>query len=73
MATFETIRPAPFGAVTFFRIVNFLDNLRMSVTEWNTKRLTRNSLNKLTVRELEDIGLTLGDINEFTAPGFRRF
>ncbi|WP_305969888.1 MULTISPECIES: DUF1127 domain-containing protein [unclassified Mameliella] len=32
--------------------------------EWNDARLTRNSLSALTDRELEDIGLHRGDIDE---------
>lgn len=33
-----------------------------AVAAWNDARLTRNSLNKLSVRELDDIGLVRGDI-----------
>ncbi|MCF2869756.1 DUF1127 domain-containing protein [Octadecabacter sp. G9-8] len=29
---------------------------------WNDARMTRNSLNRLSVRELDDIGLVRGDI-----------
>jgi len=29
---------------------------------WNDRRMTRNSLNKLSARELDDIGLVRGDI-----------
>lgn len=29
---------------------------------WNDARMTRNSLNKLSMRELDDIGLVRGDI-----------
>ncbi|HCP80302.1 MAG TPA: hypothetical protein DIT67_01455 [Octadecabacter sp.] len=31
---------------------------------WNDRRMTRNSLNKLSNRELDDIGLVRGDIEE---------
>ncbi|MDC1297520.1 DUF1127 domain-containing protein, partial [Octadecabacter sp.] len=30
--------------------------------DWNDARMTRNSLNKLSARELDDIGLMRGDI-----------
>ncbi len=33
-----------------------------SVVSWNDARMTRNSLSKLTTRELDDIGLVRGDI-----------
>lgn len=33
-----------------------------TVVSWNDRRMTRNSLNKLTARELDDIGLVRGDI-----------
>ena len=35
-----------------------------SIVAWNDRRLTRNSLNKLTARELDDIGLVRGDIED---------
>lgn len=33
-----------------------------SLVSWNDTRMTRNSLSKLTTRELDDIGLVRGDI-----------
>jgi uncharacterized protein YjiS (DUF1127 family) len=33
-----------------------------AVVSWNDCRMTRNSLSKLTTRELDDIGLVRGDI-----------
>ncbi len=62
MATFETTRPAPFGAVTTFRMTSALDNMRLSLVEWNQKRSTRTALSKLSDRELSDIGMSRGDI-----------
>lgn len=35
-----------------------------AVIAWNDKRVTRNALSALSSRELEDIGLTRGDIYE---------
>lgn len=31
--------------------------------DWNDRRMTRNALNALTTKELDDIGLSRGDIN----------
>lgn len=39
-----------------------LSSLIGSVAAWNDARMTRNSLNKLSARELDDIGLVRGDI-----------
>jgi uncharacterized protein YjiS (DUF1127 family) len=63
MATFETTRPAPFGAETVYRMVSTLDNLRITLVDWNNRRITRNALSRLSVRDLADIGLTVADVD----------
>jgi len=35
-----------------------------TLVSWNDARMTRKSLNKLTARELDDIGLVRGDIED---------
>ena len=40
-----------------------------AVTAWNDARITKNALGRLTDRELDDIGLTRGDIEQ-VARGF---
>jgi uncharacterized protein YjiS (DUF1127 family) len=62
MAAVETTRPAPFGAITTYRAVNGLSNVLAAFAAWNDARVTRNALNKLSDRELDDIGLCRGDI-----------
>lgn len=62
MAATEMTRPAPFGAITTYRFVQFADAAITAIKTWNDARLTRNALNKLTNRELDDIGLCRGDI-----------
>ncbi len=37
--------------------------LAAALSRWNDARLTRNALNRLSDRELEDIGLSRGDID----------
>ena len=37
--------------------------LMAALSVWNDARVTRNALNRLTDRELDDIGLTRGDID----------
>jgi uncharacterized protein YjiS (DUF1127 family) len=61
MALFETARPVTghtFGA----RIASFLPNLFGSVVDAYDRFQTRKALNKLSNRELEDIGLVRADI-----------
>ncbi|WP_022704419.1 DUF1127 domain-containing protein [Pseudorhodobacter ferrugineus] len=62
MAAFETTRTAPFGAIATYSVVRFFSNVATDVTAWNDARVTRNALGKLSDRELDDIGLTRGDI-----------
>lgn len=62
MAAVETTRPAPYGAITTFRAINAVTNVFGAFAAWNDARVTRNSLNKLSDRELDDIGLCRGDI-----------
>ncbi|MBU2360073.1 DUF1127 domain-containing protein [Loktanella sp. M215] len=39
---------------------------------WNDARITRKSLSQLSARELDDIGLSYGDINDVASGGLRR-
>ena len=59
MATLDTIRPiaAPAGFRTSFTTLVGL------IATWNDRRQTRKALEKLTARELNDIGLIPGDID----------
>lgn len=62
MAAYETSRAAPMGAVSIFRTVQVFNGVFHAVAGWNNARVTRNSLSKLSDRELDDIGLCRGDI-----------
>ena len=62
MAAFETTRPAPFGAISIFRLVSFIGETVATFSAWNDARVTRKALGKLSDRELDDIGLCRGDI-----------
>ncbi len=64
MAAYETTRTAPFGAIATYNFIRFVSNIGNIVIGWNDARMTRNSLNKLSDRELNDIGLNRGDIAE---------
>lgn len=60
MAAFETTRPVSglFGG----RLRTLVASVADAVSTWNDLRVTRRALSKLTDRELDDIGLTRGDI-----------
>ena len=62
MAAVETTRQAPLGAITTYRAINTLSNVFSTFAAWNDARVTRKALNKLSDRELDDIGLCRGDI-----------
>ncbi|MGH1576419.1 DUF1127 domain-containing protein [Planktotalea sp.] len=59
MAVIATTRAAHVSTGGFAPI----SKLFASLMEWNDARQTRNALNKLSNRELEDIGLCRGDID----------
>lgn len=63
MAYFTTARPVADGV--FNRSFGFgFGDLVARFAVWNDRRVTRNELSKLSDRELEDIGLCRGDIEE---------
>ena len=62
MAAFDTPRTTAFGAT--WRTGNVFASIIATIAAWNDARITRNALNKLTDRELEDIGLCRGDIDD---------
>ena len=49
------------------RMSSMIASLVTTLIAWNDARVTRNSLAQLTDRELDDIGLTRGDIDEVAA------
>ena len=60
MASFDTSRTA--SALSAGNVASFFTNMFSAVAGWNDARITRNSLSKLSARELDDIGLSYGDI-----------
>ena len=61
MAVFETSRPVV--GLSFGRVSSVFVSMFGAVAAWNDARVTRNSLSKLSARELDDIGLCYGDID----------
>ena len=71
MASIELTRPLAGGARFGARLLSVVSGLGDRLAAWNDARLTRNALSRLSDRELDDIGLTRGDIGRIA--GTRRF
>ncbi len=63
MAAFDIYRTNTLTAAKSGLSFNILSSAVASFVAWNDQRVTRKSLNSLTNRELEDIGLVRGDID----------
>ncbi|WP_299358017.1 DUF1127 domain-containing protein [uncultured Paracoccus sp.] len=63
MSAIDTLR-APVGAFSGVGL-----NLAAMVASWRDVRRTRAALNRLSDRELKDIGLTRGDIDQVARRG----
>lgn len=61
MAAFDTTRPV--AVLSAGRVTNFVATAFGAFAEWNDARTTRNSLGKLSARELDDIGLSFADVD----------
>lgn len=64
MAAFDTTRPAYGAAPVAGHFFGVFSKLVAQVVAWNDARVTRNALSALTDRELDDIGLVRGDIDD---------
>lgn len=62
MTTLDTLRPAGNA-----RIGGFFAPFINTLISWNDTRVTRNALSRLSDRELDDIGLSRGDIERLSA------
>ena len=61
---------APFGAITVHRVVTAISGVVGTLRAWNDTRRTIVALRELSPAQLDDIGLTRGDIEEFSRKGF---
>jgi uncharacterized protein YjiS (DUF1127 family) len=71
MATLNSTKPAPFGAITTFRAIHAIESVTNSFAAWNTKRKTYKELSALSTRELEDIGLSRAEVEDLNTGFFR--
>ena len=67
MAAIDSTRTTYFSGGGFSALTNVLG----AISTWNDARQTRKSLNALSTRELEDIGLCRGDIDDVAQGTFR--
>ncbi len=65
-----SITNRPLGAG--FSAVTLISGLFGRIAAWNDARVTRNALSRLSNRELDDLGLVPGDIDDIAAGTFRR-
>lgn len=65
MAIIETSRPVPFGAVATLNVVNLFDTLIEAVRTSRQASKTNKVLNRLTMGQLEDIGLVASNVNSY--------
>ena len=63
LAAFAPTRPVYGAAPVAGQIKGFFSTLIANTVAWNDQRVTRKALHALTARELEDIGLSRGDID----------
>jgi uncharacterized protein YjiS (DUF1127 family) len=66
MPTIQTFRPITFGARFTSRLAANISTVLRGISEWSELRKTRNELLKLTDLQLNDIGLTRGDVDQIT-------
>lgn len=71
MADVNSTNRVPFGAIAAYGFVQFATSLRDRIVVWNDSRTTRNALNRLSDRELADIGLTRADVERVAAGNWR--
>ncbi len=66
MATTYSTPVASFGAIATFRAIHAVETTLNNLATWNANRKTFNMLNALSARELNDIGLSHGDIKNLS-------
>jgi uncharacterized protein YjiS (DUF1127 family) len=70
MAITHTTPELPMGAITVHRVVTAISGVAGRVRAWNDARRTVKALRALSPKQLDDIGLTPADIEDFAS---RRF
>lgn len=71
MAHFDTTRPMADGHSALARLTGFFSRVAAAVSAWNDARITRKALSSLSDHELDDLGLSRGDIDTLAFNGRR--
>lgn len=66
MASYDTMRNVVVGQSIANRFFSAFTGVSGSVASWNDTRVTRNALSKLSDHELDDLGLSRGDVANMT-------
>ncbi|MEL6217740.1 MAG: DUF1127 domain-containing protein [Pseudomonadota bacterium] len=69
MTTMTKTQALPFGAITVHSVVRQVEVLRERIEDWRRTRATVAALRQLTPKQLEDIGLTIADVEIYAARG----
>ena len=64
MAAFDIYRANNLTAAKSGLNLTWISSTIASIIVWNDQRVTRNALTSLSIRQLDDIGLTPGDIDD---------
>ena len=67
MAAFDTTRTTYGSTGLIGRIGATFSIIAAAIVEWNDARVTRNALAELSDRELSDIGMSRGDIQDIAS------
>ncbi|RMH48795.1 MAG: DUF1127 domain-containing protein [Alphaproteobacteria bacterium] len=73
MANIQTVHTHLAGLSAADRLAARLRRGVATLVAWNNARLTRRALSRLSDRELDDIGLSRGDIDAFVERNLREF
>jgi uncharacterized protein YjiS (DUF1127 family) len=69
MSIAHTNKTAPFGAETVHHVVTFFGEVAERISAWRERRRTVAMLRSLDADQLDDIGLTVADIEDFARTG----
>lgn len=67
MSALQNTRPAPFGAISTYYIVDAFDHILFAIRSRVAMRQTRRNLERLSDAQLDDIGLTRAQIDTVAA------
>jgi len=67
MATYTNTATAPMGAITVHRFVSAFAAVVEAFRTWSENRRTVDALRRLSPSQLDDIGLTVADVEGFGA------